>query len=139
METTGKDLREFVSWVDEAAHWLRTDAPFGLLAHGTAHDPAFVYANRTVSGASGYSWDEVTRMPSRLSAASHRQKNRDAFVRSVHSRGRRRPRAGSVVLPRRTAGTRCHSVRSPSGRIILHSGGRLSSVTSRTSIPATPA
>jgi PAS domain S-box-containing protein len=71
----------------EAAHWLYTDAPFGLLAHGTDPDPKFFYANRTAQRCFGYPWEEFTGMPSRLSASSHRQEDRDGFVRSVNEHG----------------------------------------------------
>ncbi|MEU9292074.1 MEKHLA domain-containing protein [Streptomyces sp. NPDC048275] len=73
--------------LDEAARWLYTDAPFGLLAHGTGPDPTYFYANRTAQQRFGYSWEEFTDMPSRLSASSQRQDDRDAFVRSVHEHG----------------------------------------------------
>ncbi len=29
------------------AHWLYHDAPFSLLAHNTAIDPCFIYANQS--------------------------------------------------------------------------------------------
>jgi PAS domain S-box-containing protein len=76
-------------WVSmqEAAYWLFAEAPFGLLAHGTGPDPKFFYANRTAQRCFGYPWEEFVGMPSRLSASSHRQEDRDTFVRSVSEHG----------------------------------------------------
>ncbi|MGW2049830.1 MEKHLA domain-containing protein [Streptomyces sp. NPDC001858] len=70
-----------------AAHWLYADAPFGLLAHGPGPDPTFCYANRTAQKCFGYSWEEFTGLPSRLSASSHHQEDRDDFVRAAHEHG----------------------------------------------------
>jgi hypothetical protein len=39
-----------------------------VLAHNTAPDPRFIYANRTAQNCFEYSWDEFTALPSRLSA-----------------------------------------------------------------------
>ncbi|MCF3962923.1 MEKHLA domain-containing protein [Streptomyces fuscigenes] len=72
---------------EEAAAWLYARAPFGLLAHDTADDPVFVYANRTAQERFGYDWDTFTALPSRLSAAPTGQEDRDSFVRSVAERG----------------------------------------------------
>ncbi len=72
---------------EEAAEWLYSKAPFGLLAHDTADDPRFVYANQTAQHCFGYSWDEFQGMPSRLSAAEDRQAGRNAFLESVERDG----------------------------------------------------
>lgn len=71
----------------DAAHWLYTDAPFGLLAHGTGPDPVFIYANRTAQRCFQYSWEEFIGMPSRLYASPRHQEDRHAFVRSVEEHG----------------------------------------------------
>jgi hypothetical protein len=47
--------------------WLSNDASFVVLAHNTAPDPRFIYANRTAQNCFEYSWDEFTALPSRLS------------------------------------------------------------------------
>ena len=69
--------------------WLYNDAPFVVLAHDTAADPHFVYANRAAQACFGYSWDEFITLPSRLSAEApdraERQKlldqvTRDGFI-----------------------------------------------------------
>jgi PAS domain S-box-containing protein len=70
----------------EAAAWLY-DAPFGLLAHDTSPDPLFVYANRRAQAAFGYSRDEFTGLPSRLSAGADDRASRHAFMESVRRNG----------------------------------------------------
>jgi hypothetical protein len=80
----GKELGAAqLSSAEAAAGWLYEDAPFGVLAHDTAADPAFVYANRTAQKCFEYTWDEFVGLPSRLSAAPEARQSRDAFVRSV--------------------------------------------------------
>jgi len=76
-------------WADEAeaARWLYEEAPFGLLAHDTSADPLFVYANRTAQRCFGYTEEEFTALPSRLSAAPDAQKDRDEFVAAVNRQG----------------------------------------------------
>ncbi|GLU33658.1 MEKHLA domain-containing protein [Trinickia caryophylli] len=71
----------------EAAHWLYESAPFVLLAHNTAADPIFVYGNLAAQRQFGYDWDELTRLPSRLSADTPDQDERRAFIESVTSKG----------------------------------------------------
>ena len=67
------------------ARWLYEDAPFCLLAHDTAADPRFVYANRAAQACFEYGWDEFTTLPSRLSAEApdraERQRLLDAVTR----------------------------------------------------------
>jgi hypothetical protein len=67
------------------ARWLYEDAPFCLLAHDTAADPRFVYANRAAQACFEYGWDEFTTLPSRLSAEApdraERQRLLDAVAR----------------------------------------------------------
>ena len=36
--------------------WLYREAPFIVLAHGTDHDPNFIYANKAAQACFGYSW-----------------------------------------------------------------------------------
>jgi PAS domain S-box-containing protein len=63
------------------------DAPFGLLAHDTAPDPAFVYANRTAQHLFGYARSEFLGLPSRLSAGAQDRDSRAAFMESVLLKG----------------------------------------------------
>ncbi|PDT02348.1 MEKHLA domain-containing protein [Rhizobium chutanense] len=65
--------------------WLYNHAPFVVLAHNTAPDPCFIYANRTAQNCFEYSWEEFTALPSRLSAEqpdrAERQRLLDAVAR----------------------------------------------------------
>ena len=67
------------------AEWLYEEAPFAVLAHDTAEDPRFFYANRAAQACFGYSWNEFIGLPSRLSAEmperASRQKLLDAVCR----------------------------------------------------------
>jgi PAS domain-containing protein len=83
------------------AAWVYEEAPFGLLAHDTAEDPRFVYANRTAQSCFEYDWAEFVGLPSRLSAEPGDREQRQRFVRSVERdgfatgyRGRRIARSG---------------------------------------------
>ncbi|MEV7976712.1 MEKHLA domain-containing protein [Streptomyces sp. NPDC086519] len=76
-----------LSHVGEMVRWLYEDAPFGLLAHDTSADPIFTYANTTAQRCFEYTWEEFTRLPSRLSAAPEGQSDREGFVRSVTEHG----------------------------------------------------
>ena len=83
----GKDLVPRVLTQREAVRWLYEDAPFGLLAHDTATDPVFVYGNRNAQRRFEYSWDELTALPSRLSAEAPERQARENFLRQVAERG----------------------------------------------------
>jgi hypothetical protein len=72
---------------DATARWLYEEAPFGLLAHDTSRDPIFIYANRTAQRCFEYGWDELTGMPSRLSAPADRQGNRGELLGAVERDG----------------------------------------------------
>ncbi|WP_114813045.1 MEKHLA domain-containing protein [Paraburkholderia kururiensis] len=67
----------------EGAAWLYGEAPFGILAHNTAPDPVFVYGNRRAQAIFGYDWDELTALPSRLSAEPVERSERQAFLDQV--------------------------------------------------------
>ncbi|ACC74896.1 MEKHLA domain-containing protein [Paraburkholderia phymatum] len=72
---------------EDAAAWLYHDAPFGLLAHNSADDPVFVYGNRRAQSLFGYDWDELTALPSRLSAEAPERSERQAFLDQVTRNG----------------------------------------------------
>ncbi|GEP01634.1 MEKHLA domain-containing protein [Methylobacterium haplocladii] len=65
------------------ADWAYARAPFALLAHDTAPDPCFVYANRTAQTSFGYTRDELIGMPSRLSAEAPDRADRDRLLAAV--------------------------------------------------------
>ncbi|QIQ01823.1 MEKHLA domain-containing protein [Streptomyces liangshanensis] len=85
---TGKSLlADMPPGATDAARWLYEKAPFGLLAHDTAEDPRFVYANRTVQSFFGYEWEEFIGMPSRLSAPPAKRSTRAKLMKDVLERG----------------------------------------------------
>lgn len=69
--------------VKQGAQWLYDEAPFGILAHNTAPDPVFIYGNRTVQRVFEYTWEELLKLPSRLSAEMSEQKERQEFLNRV--------------------------------------------------------
>ena len=74
--------------VDDALRWLYQDAPFCVLAHNTAADPRFVYANLAAQRCFEYSWEEMTALPSRLSAEAPNREERQRLLESVSQKGR---------------------------------------------------
>ncbi|CAM3352308.1 MEKHLA domain-containing protein [Bordetella sputigena] len=71
----------------EAAHWLYEEAPFAVLAHNTDADPRFIYGNKAAQRRFEYSWDELTRLPSRLSAEAPNREERERFLERVRRAG----------------------------------------------------
>jgi len=67
----------------QAARWLYEDAPFCILAHDTAADPQFIYANRAAQRCFEYSWAEFTTLPSRLSAEAPNRAGRQDLLDRV--------------------------------------------------------
>ncbi|VVE83662.1 MEKHLA domain-containing protein [Pandoraea sputorum] len=72
---------------EDAAEWLYEHAPFAVLAHDTAADPVFMYGNKTAQRRFGYDWDEITRLPSRLSAEAPNREERQRFLERVQRLG----------------------------------------------------
>jgi hypothetical protein len=70
-----------------AAKWLYEDASFGVLAHTPAADPVFMYGNKAVQKRFEYSWQELTRLPSRLSAEAPNRAERQRFLDRVRRDG----------------------------------------------------
>lgn len=83
----GKDLVPRVLTQREAVRWLYEDAPFSLLAHDTATDPVFTYGNKSAQRRFEYSWEELTALPSRLSAEAPERQARENFLRQVAEHG----------------------------------------------------
>ena len=79
----GKSLVPDGMSVSESAAWLYEVAPFGVLAHSAAADPVFVYGNVRAQAIFGYNWDELTALPSRLSAEMPERSERQAFLDQV--------------------------------------------------------
>lgn len=71
----------------QATAWLYEEAPFAILAHNTAPDPVFIYGNKAAQRRFGYDWDEITRLPSRLSAEAPNREERQQFLARVQRLG----------------------------------------------------
>ncbi|WP_284312013.1 MEKHLA domain-containing protein [Labrys miyagiensis] len=71
----------------EPAHWLYERAPFCVLAHNTADDPIFIYGNKAVQRCFEYDWEELTRLPSRLSAELPNREERQRLLDIVRRQG----------------------------------------------------
>ncbi|GJG96282.1 MEKHLA domain-containing protein [Cupriavidus pauculus] len=73
--------------VAQATAWLYEEAPFAILAHNTAPDPVFIYGNKAAQRRFEYDWDEITRLPSRLSAEAPNREERQKFLERVQRLG----------------------------------------------------
>ncbi|MFK0380352.1 MEKHLA domain-containing protein [Pandoraea sp. NPDC090278] len=73
--------------VTEATGWLYESAPFAVLAHNTDPDPLFIYGNKAAQRRFGYSWHEITQLPSRLSADAPNREERQQLLERVKRLG----------------------------------------------------
>ena len=62
-------------------------APFVIVSHNTDADPVFNYANLKALALFGFSWEEFTHLPSRLSAEPIHQLERDKLLAEVSQKG----------------------------------------------------
>jgi hypothetical protein len=62
-------------------------APFVIVSHNTAEDPVFNYANLKALDLFGFSWQEFTQLPSRLSAEPIHQLEREKLLAEVNRKG----------------------------------------------------
>lgn len=83
----GRPLVPQAMTVVEATEWLYESAPFAVLAHSTDPDPLFTYGNKAAQRRFGYTWDEITRLPSRLSAEAPNREERQQFLARVQRLG----------------------------------------------------
>jgi hypothetical protein len=83
----GRSLAPEAMSDEDAATWLYEDAPFGVLAHTPDADPVFMYGNKAVQKRFEYSWCELTRLPSRLSAEAPNRDERQQFLDRVKREG----------------------------------------------------
>lgn len=67
----------------QAVRWLYENAPCCVLAHDTAADPRFVYANKAAQRCFEYPWAELAGLPSRLSAEEPNREERQALLDKV--------------------------------------------------------
>jgi PAS domain S-box-containing protein len=84
---TGKSLVPAELDAEAGAKWLYEEAPFGLLAHDTNGEPIFIYGNKRSQNLLGYDWDELTSLPSRLSAETPERGARQALLEQVSRDG----------------------------------------------------
>jgi hypothetical protein len=63
------------------------DAPRAIVAHGTEADPVFFYGNRLALSLFEMSFDEFTRLPSRLSAEPQAAHARQTLLDKVAQQG----------------------------------------------------
>ncbi len=61
--------------------------PFAVISHGTEVDPIFNYANQCALNLFEMTWNEFIRTPSRLSAKSNSQDERNRLLKSVSENG----------------------------------------------------
>ena len=70
----------------DAARFL-FDAPFAVVSHNTDIDPLFNYANRKAMQLFEMDWDEITSLPSRMSAELVNQDERSQLLKEVSEHG----------------------------------------------------
>lgn len=83
---TGRDLLPPALSPAAAAQAL-FDAPFVVLAHDTAADPVFVYANRAAQQRFAMAHDEIVGLPSRYSAEPVARDERRRLLERVSAQG----------------------------------------------------
>jgi len=69
------------------ADWLYAESPVCVLAHNTAPDPHFIYANRRAQELFEYDWAEIVTLPSRLSAEEPARGERQRLLNQVATAG----------------------------------------------------
>jgi hypothetical protein len=79
----GQSLTPEGMTAEQGMRWLYEDASFVILAHNTAPDPVFIYGNKAAQRRFGYEWEELTRLPSRLSAEAPERGERQRFLERV--------------------------------------------------------
>ncbi|MCC6915986.1 MEKHLA domain-containing protein [Nitrosomonas sp.] len=83
---TGRYLFDPRLEFSQAAIWLE-QVPFALVSHGVEPDPIFNYGNETALQLFGMTWNEFTRLPSRLSAEFADQAERRRLLDCVLREG----------------------------------------------------
>ncbi|BBJ00578.1 MEKHLA domain-containing protein [Ferrigenium kumadai] len=84
---TGRPLLDEVPGGDEALRLALWEAPRAIVAHGTEADPIFFYGNRLALELFEMSFEEFSRLPSRLSAEPLAQEARVKLLAKVAQRG----------------------------------------------------
>ncbi|MGC4092977.1 MAG: MEKHLA domain-containing protein [Polyangiaceae bacterium] len=86
MRVVGRPLAVSDGSADERARALYF-APFVVLSHGTESDPLFNYGNAAAQDLFEFEWDQLIALPSRLSAETQNQAERQRALDLVASRG----------------------------------------------------
>lgn len=81
--------RELIPGISDALKLSRLvfDAPFVLVSHGTEADPILNYGNRSALSLWEVTWEELTRMPSRLTAEAPGREERARLLEQVTHNG----------------------------------------------------
>jgi hypothetical protein len=82
----GRDLIAGDPTPEEAAEQIYR-APFAVLSHDTAPDPILTYANGCALDLFELTWDQLVRMPSRLTAEAPDREERIRLLGTVRARG----------------------------------------------------
>ena len=85
--TVGSEPAFLEHGTHRSADWLYAQASHPVLARNTDPDPRFIYANRAAQTAFEYDWDEITSLPSRLSAEPVDREERQRLLDSVARHG----------------------------------------------------
>lgn len=83
---TGRELIPPASSPLERAKAL-FDQPFVVLSHGTQADPILNYGNKAALDLWELTWEEFTKMPSRLTAEPVNREDRDRLLEQVRQNG----------------------------------------------------
>ncbi|OWW00392.1 MEKHLA domain-containing protein [Rhizobium sp. R693] len=67
--------------------WLYREASCVVVAHNTDPDPRFIYANVAAQMRFEYTWEEFTKLPSRLSAEAPDRQARQLLLDAVERQG----------------------------------------------------
>jgi len=71
----------------QTAEWLYAHATHCVLAHNTDPDPRFIYANKAAQACFEYDLEEITKLPSRLSAVPSDREERQRLLEAVSRHG----------------------------------------------------
>ncbi len=83
---TGRDLVAGVSMGAQAAEQI-FKAPFVVLSHDARSDPVLTYGNLRAMQLFGVSWEQLTAMPSRLTAEAPEREERARLLAEVAAKG----------------------------------------------------
>jgi len=81
--------RELIPPASSPHERLKTlfEQPFVVLSHGTQADPILNYGNKAALGLWELTWEEFTKMPSRLTAEPINREDRDRLLEEVRRNG----------------------------------------------------